>query len=64
MEIWKWQVVMCDLDTENIEHFMMFKEYGIGILNIDWKEIYENNFENQNQVAKGWKEDCFYVKQN
>ena len=62
---WKYEnakCVMCNLDTENIEHFMMCKEYGIGILNIDWKEIYENNFENQNQVAKEVKRRLFLRK--
>ena len=53
---------MCNLDTENIEHFMKCKEYGIGILNIDLKEIYENNVENQNQVAKEVKRRLFLRK--
>ena len=62
---WKYEndkCVMCKLDTENIEHFMMCKEYGIGILNIDWKEIYEIFFENQNQVAKEVKRRLFLRK--
>ena len=42
---------MCNLDTENIEHFMMCKEYGNGILSIDWKEIYENNFERRKKCC-------------
>ena len=37
---------MCNSDTENIENFIMCKECGIDILNIDWKDIYGNNFEN------------------
>ena len=52
---WKYEndkCVMCNSDTENIEHFIMCKEYGIDLLNINWKEVYGNNFENQNQVAK------------
>ena len=52
---WKYEnklCVMCENSEENIEHFMSCSLYGSGDLDYDLKDIYGNEFEKQNIIAK------------
>ena len=53
---------MCEMLEENIEHFMSCESYGKTSWEIDWKEIFGNNFKNQNTVAKEVKRRQFIRK--
>ena len=53
---------MCEMLEENIEHFMSCEAYGKTSWEIDWKEIFGNNVQNQNTVAKEVKRRQFIRK--
>ena len=62
---WKYEsdkCVMCDLVLENLDHFMSCKEYGHGKLTIEWKEIFLDDVNNQNKIAKEVKRRLFIRK--
>ena len=45
---------MCDGSDkeEHFEHFMSCKSYGNSTVKTDWKTIFENDADNQYEVAK------------
>ena len=62
---WKYEsdkCVMCDLIPKHLDHFMSCKEYGHGKLTIDWKEIFLDDVNNQNKIAKEVKRRLFIRK--
>ena len=42
---------MCDLCEESFQHFMSCLSYGHYDLDLNWKEIYEDDPEKQNMIA-------------
>ena len=43
--------VMCKMSEENIDHFMNCQTYGNSPSKIDWKDIFENDPDEQNTIA-------------
>ena len=43
--------VMCNLLEENMDHFMHGSAYGENPCEINWKNIFENNPDEQNEIA-------------
>ena len=54
--------VICEIEPENIDHFMNCIDYGHGRKIIDWKEIYLDDVHNQNDIAKEVKRRQFIRK--
>ena len=51
---WKYDnlnCVMCDLCEESFQHFMSCLSYGNYDLDLNWKEIFEDDPEKQNRIA-------------
>ena len=67
MKVWnEWNYedspcVMCSFLEENIGHFMTCSTYRKVAWEINWKEIFQNNVENQNSVAKNVKKKKTYI---
>ena len=63
---WKYEnnkCVMCEIEPENIDHFMNCMEYGHGRKIIDWKEIYLDDVNIQVSVDKEVKRRQFIRKE-
>ena len=51
---WKYRdlsCVMCQLEDENMNHFMSCKSYGKVPFEMNWTEIFESNPDDQNIIA-------------
>ena len=51
---WKYNdinCVMCEMSVENFDHFMSCKAYGNDHLKVHWNKIFENEPEEQNEIA-------------
>ena len=42
---------MCEMSVENFDHFMSCKVYGNDHLKVHWNKIFENDPEEQNEIA-------------